>query len=182
MEFNTTQFTVKRDGVKLCKIPAMIKAGLNIELRLLNFTAIVMEEHGMANGWPLGLEIMNIRLRVVDSLPAPIQPYSLHAPSNSFSSLSSSNLDTESTTSFFQDHSVSLGRLIGIRPGDRGRRLYFPNSIRFEEVHGGISSGVAHNSDVSGGEHGVDLCRRICIPLLLCALVKNSRSKSKCTR
>lgn len=87
------------------------------------------------------------------------------------------SLTNQSTASFFQDHSMSLGRLIGIGPGDRGR-LYFPNSIHFEE-HGGVSRRVAQNSDVSGGEHGVDLCRGICIPLLLCALAKSSRSKSK---
>lgn len=49
----------------------------------------------MPNGWPLGLEIMNMRFRVVESFPAAVEPYSLHVPSASFSSFSSSNLETE---------------------------------------------------------------------------------------
>lgn len=70
---------------------------------------------------------------------------------------------------------MSLGRLIGFRTGDRGR-LYYPNSIRFEE-HDRNSIKGSH-SDVST-RHQVDTSRRICIPLMLGALVKISRSKSK---
>ncbi|KAJ4703530.1 Proline-rich protein like [Melia azedarach] len=129
------------------------------------------EEHEMSNGWPLGLEIMNARLRVMESsraapAPAPaVEPYSIHVRTISFSSFSSSNLDTESTASFFHDNSVSLGRLIGFKAGN-GRSLYFQNAIRLEE-HEKISLGGT-GSDMSKG-HG------ICIPLLL----KMSRSKSK---
>ncbi|XP_015890622.1 uncharacterized protein LOC107425182 isoform X2 [Ziziphus jujuba] len=136
-----------------------------------------MEDQETPNGWPLGLEIMNIRFRVVESLSAAAEPYSLHVPSASFSSFTSSNLDTESTASFFQDHSVPLGRLIGIRPGNGGR-LYFANSFRFEE-HARIAREGTH-SNVSRGGREVDMCRGICIPILLGALVKMSRSKSKC--
>ncbi|TQD88172.1 hypothetical protein C1H46_026233 [Malus baccata] len=133
-------------------------------------------DHDMHHGWPLGLEIMNVRLRVVESLPAAVVGRrSSHLPSASFTSFSSSNLDTESSASFFQDHSTSLGRLIGLRTGDRGR-LYLPNSIHFEE-HERISIRGSH-SEVST-RHRVDMSRRICIPLLLCALVKISRSKNK---
>ncbi|KAH9797112.1 hypothetical protein KPL71_005756 [Citrus sinensis] len=130
------------------------------------------EEHEMSTGWPLGLEIMSTRLRVTESLqsqavrapaPAPAEePYSIHVRAISFSSFSSSNLDTESTASFFQDNSVSLGRLIGFKAGNR-RSLYFPNAIRFEE-HERIRR---TSSDMSKG-HG------ICIPLL-----KMSRSRIK---
>ncbi|THG22193.1 hypothetical protein TEA_005530 [Camellia sinensis var. sinensis] len=78
----------------------------------------------MPNGWPLGLGNLNMRLRVTESLhPAATEPHPLHTPSSSCSSFSSSNLDTEidqSTASFFQDHSVSLGRLIGIRSRETG--------------------------------------------------------------
>ncbi|EXC30573.1 hypothetical protein L484_015065 [Morus notabilis] len=140
----------------------------------LNHASI--EDHEIPNGWPLGLEVMNTRLRVFDSLPvATVQHYTLHAPSASVSSLLSSDLDTESTASFFQDHSVSLGRLIGIKPGDGGR-LYFPDSIHFNE-HGRISR-TGSQSDVSRRD-GVYMCRGICIPLLVCALMKTSRNKSK---
>ncbi|XP_068322047.1 uncharacterized protein [Pyrus communis] len=137
---------------------------------------MVTEDLEMHHGWPLGLEIMNMRLRVVESLPAAVVEHrSSHVRSTSFTSFSSSNLDTESSASFFQDHSMSLGRLIGIRTGDRGR-LYFPNSIRFEE-HDRISI-KGSQSEVSKRRR-VDMSRRICIPLLLGALVKISRSKSK---
>ncbi|KAF5474445.1 hypothetical protein F2P56_006344 [Juglans regia] len=136
-------------------------------------------EHEIPNGWPLGLGIVNIRLRVVQSLPAAgIEPHSLHMQSSSFSSFSSSNLDTESTASFFQDQSVSLGRLIGLRPGER-RSLYMPKSIPFKD-HDTISKRDAP-CDVprGGGQRVLDILQGICIPLLTGALEKISRSKSK---
>ncbi|XP_059438734.1 uncharacterized protein LOC132171440 isoform X2 [Corylus avellana] len=137
---------------------------------------MVTENHEIPSGWPLGLGIMNMRLRVLQRLPASAaaEPHSLRVASTSFSSFSSSNLDTESTASFFQDHSVSLGRLIGIRPGERSG-FYLQNSINFEE-HNMMPARDA-NTDVS--RHRVDMSRGICIPLLLGALVKMSRSKSK---
>ncbi|GMN50741.1 hypothetical protein TIFTF001_019898 [Ficus carica] len=146
---------------------------------MVNLDYVTCQDHDIPNGWPLGLEVMNVRLRVVDSLrSATLERYSWHAPSASLSSFSSSALDTESTASFFQDNSMSLGRLIGIRPGERGR-LYLPNSIHFEE-HGRISR-TGSQSDASRG-HGVYKCRGICIPLLVCALMKTNRSKSKARR
>ncbi|KAM5588146.1 hypothetical protein ABKV19_006545 [Rosa sericea] len=137
---------------------------------------MVTEDHEMHHGWPLGLETMSLRLRLGESLPAAVIRH--HVPSTSFTSFSSSNLDTEqSTASFFQDHSMSLGRLIGIRTNDRGR-LYYPNPTRFEE-HDRVSlRASSRNSDVSR-RHQVDMSRRICLPLLLGALVKMSRSKNK---
>ena len=83
---------------------------LNIDSELLisllyieHFTAIFsidnsFQNHEMSNGWPLGLQIMNMRLRLQERLHAAapvVEPYSLHIPSSSFSSFSSSNLDTE---------------------------------------------------------------------------------------
>ncbi|XP_062096964.1 uncharacterized protein LOC133802630 isoform X2 [Humulus lupulus] len=131
-----------------------------------------MENQEIPSGWPLGLEIMNVRLQVVSSLPSTAAEHytTFHAPSTSFSSFSSSNLDTESTASFFQDHSVSLGRLIGIRPGERGR-LYYPNSNGLEE-HGRVSKRGPKG-------HELNLCPGICIPLLVCALVKSKNNKAK---
>ncbi|KAI3456232.1 hypothetical protein Pfo_012895 [Paulownia fortunei] len=91
---------------------------------------MVMEgNYETPNGWPLGLGNMNSRIRVVrtSQLVAPPQPYASRLRrSSSFSSFSSSNLDTESTASFFLDQSVSLGRLIGIRPANAGS-LYGEN-------------------------------------------------------
>lgn len=53
----------------------------------------------MPSGWPLGLGIMSIRLRVVESLTAAaVETHSLHMPltsPSSMSSFSSSNLDTQ---------------------------------------------------------------------------------------
>ncbi|XP_004293867.1 PREDICTED: uncharacterized protein At3g17950-like [Fragaria vesca subsp. vesca] len=136
---------------------------------------MVTEDHEMHHGWPLGLEIMSLRLGLGESLPADVTRH--HVPSTSFTSFSSSNLDTESTASFFQDHSMSLGRLIGIRANDRGR-LYYSNPTRFDE-HDRVSlKASSRNSDVSR-RHQVDMSRRICLPLLLGALVKISRSKNK---
>ncbi|KAM6574736.1 hypothetical protein CsatA_023063 [Cannabis sativa] len=138
------------------------------------------DQEDIPSGWPLGLEIMNVRLQVERSLSSStaVEHYTnLHAPSTSFSSFSSSNLDTESTASFFQDHSVSLGRLIGIRPGERGRgRLYFPNSSGLEE-HGRVSK-RGSNDEISKG-HELNLCPAICIPFLVCALVKSKNNKAK---
>ncbi|XP_027191435.1 uncharacterized protein [Cicer arietinum] len=60
---------------------------------------IYINNDEMPIGWPFGLGFLNMRLRVVESsLPATlVEPYSLslHIPSTSFSSFSSSNLDTE---------------------------------------------------------------------------------------
>jgi len=77
----------------------------------------------------------------------------------------------QSTASFFQDNSVSLGHLIGLRAGEKGR-LYFPNSLRIEEreektLAKGSSSEVKQE----------DMSRGICIPILLEALLKISKSK-----
>ncbi|XP_068496878.1 uncharacterized protein [Phaseolus vulgaris] len=129
------------------------------------------ENDDMPIGWPLGLGFLNRRLRVGESLPATsVAPYQLHVPSTSFSSFSSSNLDTEkSTASFFQDNSVSLAQLIGIRAGERGR-LYFPNSLRFEERKKKLAK-------VSGsGDSKVDMSQAICIPLLK---IRKSKKSSR---
>ncbi|KAL9321185.1 hypothetical protein ACSQ67_013024 [Phaseolus vulgaris] len=140
------------------------------------------ENDDMPIGWPLGLGFLNMRLRVGESLPATsVAPYQLHVPSTSFSSFSSSNLDTElitllllfcnkkSTASFFQDNSVSLAQLIGIRAGERGR-LYFPNSLRFEERKKKLAK-------VSGsGDSKVDMSQAICIPLLK---IRKSKKSSR---
>ncbi|KAI9120866.1 hypothetical protein K1719_007899 [Acacia pycnantha] len=138
---------------------------------------MVRENDEMPLGWPLGLSFLYTRLRVAESHPiAPVESYSLHVPSSSFSSFSSSNLDTESSASFFQDNSVSLGRLIGLRAGERRGRLYFPNSLSFEESEKNNNalakddSKVHEQADTSPGN--------ICIPILFDALLlKTSRTK-----
>ncbi|GLJ15982.1 hypothetical protein SUGI_0264580 [Cryptomeria japonica] len=69
---------------------------------------------GLPDGWPLGLEALNIRVRIMETIRA-AELNSFHLATPSFSSLSSSDLDTESTRSFFPDKSITLGTLIGIR-------------------------------------------------------------------
>ncbi|KAK6932604.1 hypothetical protein RJ641_002228, partial [Dillenia turbinata] len=109
----------------------------------------------MPIGWPLGLGNMNMRLAVVESLQVAGDPdLSLHARSTSFSS-------------------VSLGRLIGIRPGNGGK-LYFSNAIRIEEEHERKTVSNLLNSEVSRDRKS-EMAQGICIPLLLGILVKLSR-------
>ncbi|CAI8618263.1 unnamed protein product [Vicia faba] len=142
---------------------------------------VVSQNDEIPIGWPFGLGILNMRLRVVESLPAnnvSAEPYSLslHIPSTSFSSVTSSNLDTESTASFFKDNSVSLGHLIGIRAGERSR-LYFPNTIRFEEKENKPLARDSCSNDTSKSQE-VDMFCGICIPSLLDPLlIKISKSK-----
>jgi len=79
----------------------------------------------------------------------------------------------QSTASFFQDNSVSLAQLIGFRSGDR-ERMYFPNSLRFEEKNKKLQKGsCSHDSKVQGR----DMSRVICIPVLLDTLLKFRNSK-----
>ncbi|WOG85133.1 hypothetical protein DCAR_0104320 [Daucus carota subsp. sativus] len=115
---------------------------------------------------------MNTRLlQAADSSPQAAvvasEPSSLHVPSSSFSSFSSSNLDTESTISFFADHSVTLGRLIGINPRSR-QSLRFTNTMQAEteQEPGSIVS--------ANGEKM--MCRGICVPLLRNIMVMKCKS------
>ncbi|XVF27592.1 hypothetical protein REPUB_Repub14bG0121800 [Reevesia pubescens] len=136
------------------------------------------ENHETTNGWPLGLQIMSIRLRLQERLQASaptVETYSLHIPSSSFSSFSSSNLDTESSASFFQDNSVSLGKLIGFRQRDRGS-LYLQNTPHTEPSNRLPVTGSC--KDVCRG-HNANMSQGICIPLILGALVKISRNRTK---
>ncbi|GMI82340.1 hypothetical protein HRI_001903300 [Hibiscus trionum] len=133
------------------------------------------ENHETSNGWPLGLQIMTMRLGLQErhqgAAPA-VEPHSLHIPSSSFSSFSSSNLDTESSASFFQDNSVSLGKLIGLGAGDRGP-LYLQNTVSTHQSNRRLPvRGACNCKDVSSGQsHG------ICIPLVL--KISRNRVKSK---
>ncbi|XP_025690152.1 uncharacterized protein [Arachis hypogaea] len=143
------------------------------------------ENDEMPNGWPLGLGFLNIKLRVTEApAAAPVEPFSsTQMPSTSFSSFSSSNLDTEqSTASFFQDKSVSLGRLIGIRGGERGR-LYLPNTLRFEDTSEKKTLGDASCSDSSNSKvQEVDVAEGICIPTLLDVLLRISTKTKRTSR
>ncbi|XP_014507925.1 uncharacterized protein LOC106767523 isoform X2 [Vigna radiata var. radiata] len=142
---------------------------------------MVSENDEMPIGWPFGLGFLNTRLRDVEPLPAaPVEPHSMHIPSTSFSSFSSSNLDTESTASFFQDNSVSLGHLIGLRAGEKGR-LYFPNSLRIEEREEKTLAKCSTSDDDGSKVKEEEMSRGICIPILLEALFKISKSKKSST-
>ncbi|KAK6149944.1 hypothetical protein DH2020_017469 [Rehmannia glutinosa] len=120
-----------------------------------------MEGNEMPNGWPLGLGNMNSRIRMVGASQLVAPPQSAASGlrrSLSFSSFSSTNLDTESTSSFFPDQSVSLGRLIGIKAANKGR-LYCEDDgnvvdERSDQVGLRVPKGHAYHS------HG------FCVPLL----------------
>ncbi|KAL3820434.1 hypothetical protein ACJIZ3_006339 [Penstemon smallii] len=133
------------------------------------------ENNEIPNGWPLGLGNMNSRIRVSESsqLPAPQQPRASRVRvlrSSSFSSFaSSSNLDTESTASFFPDQSVSLGRLIGIRPIKKGILYCEEQRITMsadERSCFGISKGPRQNS------------KGLCVPLLHQVIERMGRRNS----
>lgn len=122
---------------------------------------------------------MNIRLRVVERSQAATvaavageAAYRLYVSSPSFSSFSSSSLDTQSTLSFFQDRSVSLGRLIGIKPGSRGG-LELSSTVHSENV-----SARRSESEDYKGQEGDNMSQKLCVPLLHNVLEKISRSKS----
>ncbi|OAY72173.1 Uncharacterized protein ACMD2_02302, partial [Ananas comosus] len=70
-------------------------------------------------GWPLGLQPLNVRVGLLRNLDFS-GSLSLNtiitddSPTSSSSASSSSDIDTESTGSFFPDRSITLGNLIGI--------------------------------------------------------------------
>ncbi|XP_022765816.1 uncharacterized protein At3g17950-like [Durio zibethinus] len=67
-------------------------------------------------GWPLGLQPLNARIGLVRNrdFSGSVSFSTLLTASPSSSSISSSDLDTESARSFFHDKSISLGSLVGI--------------------------------------------------------------------
>ncbi|KAK8485105.1 hypothetical protein V6N13_062967 [Hibiscus sabdariffa] len=142
------------------------------------------ENQETSNGWPLGLQIVSMKIRLQQSLQSStpaveLEPHSSNLSSPSFSSVSSSNLDTQSSASFFQDNSVSLGKLIGFGQHERGSVRCFQNTIPAAEESNWqpvAGSGAGDCEDVSSG----DLCRLgICIQVMAGSLVKITRSRSK---
>ncbi|KAI7756852.1 hypothetical protein M8C21_025037 [Ambrosia artemisiifolia] len=134
---------------------------------------MIIQGREVPNGWPFGLGSMNTRLSIGERVEADTgtrQPNTFHGPSSSFSSFSSSNFDTESTASFFQDKSVSLGRLIGLRPRDNGT-LYFPRPACIPQQRPQRCEEPSYTDQT-------ETPRGICVPNLLNMLVKMSRSKS----
>ncbi|KAL5715812.1 hypothetical protein ACHQM5_017583 [Ranunculus cassubicifolius] len=118
---------------------------------------------------------MNLRLRVMESLQAAAEGSETCHPHNrllpaSISSFSSSDLDTESTKSFFQESArVSLGRIIRIRPGDGD--LYFTrNPFHHGEQEDRISDSFR---SVDGA-----VPRGVCIPFLQSVCEKMSLNKN----
>ncbi|XP_022744632.1 uncharacterized protein LOC111295418 [Durio zibethinus] len=67
-------------------------------------------------GWPLGLQPLNARIGLArdPDFSGSVSFSTLLTASPSSSSISSSDLDTQSTGSFFHDKSITLGSLIGI--------------------------------------------------------------------
>ncbi|KAI5584337.1 hypothetical protein POPTR_006G084400v4 [Populus trichocarpa] len=77
---------------------------------------MVMEAQQQEDGWPLGLRPLNARVGLVRNrdFNGSISFSTLLTASNSSFTDSSSDLDTESTGSFFHDKSLTLGSLIGV--------------------------------------------------------------------
>ncbi|CAN1280922.1 hypothetical protein LINPERPRIM_LOCUS17560 [Linum perenne] len=130
------------------------------------------DQSSNSSGWPLGLQIMSLRLRLTEmsnnntAPPASNQPNNLFITSSSFSSFSSSNLDTESTRSFFQDNSVSFGRLIGFQAAD-----HHIKSVPTRSSEADCGDEIVKMSSV--GQQG------ICIPLILSTIDKINRRKDR---
>lgn len=81
-------------------------------------------------GWPLGLRFLNSRIGLVRNGSGSASFSTVLTASHTPSIDSSSDLDTESTGSFFHDKSITLGSLIGIssflelsRRSTRGRMM-----------------------------------------------------------
>ncbi|URE10525.1 hypothetical protein MUK42_23350 [Musa troglodytarum] len=104
----------------------------------------------MPGGWPFGLESMTFRLSTGNFQAAATATNSHHMHSDSFASYSSSELDTVSTRSFFQDHSITLGSLIGMTPVDRNVRL--AKSFLSEELERASRINLPHDSAESDEE------------------------------
>ncbi|WOL00813.1 hypothetical protein Cni_G09526 [Canna indica] len=103
------------------------------------------EIESLLGGWPFGLASLTFRLRNTEYFQPPATaPNSLHMHSDSFPSYSSSELDTVSTRSFFQDHSNTLGNLIGIPPVDRNMR--FKKSFLSKELEFSPRMNLPHDS------------------------------------
>uniref|UniRef100_A0A7N0RF25 Uncharacterized protein n=2 Tax=Kalanchoe fedtschenkoi TaxID=63787 RepID=A0A7N0RF25_KALFE len=137
---------------------------------------ISQETDQMSGGWPLGLEIMNLRVSQAPPHLAPTPPVFLRFPSTSLTSASSSNFETESmiSSSFFEDRSVTLGRLIGIRPRSTADKESKHNQEEHLNRHTKASKrgGALHSKDEAAGGSRRScggLAQRydgICIPLL----------------
>ncbi|KGN49251.1 uncharacterized protein LOC105435964 [Cucumis sativus] len=138
------------------------------------------DHQDLLNGWPLGLQVMNSTLRLMadsgtHTLPSAQPSPNLLIPSFSFSSLSSSELDTLSTASFFQDPSVSLGRLIGLKPADK-TWLYFPTEEKKSVSANSAGRRVDDSKTKNAGEHEI-ISGRICIPIVIGVILKMIRSR-----
>ncbi|KMT04604.1 hypothetical protein BVRB_8g182600 [Beta vulgaris subsp. vulgaris] len=132
-----------------------------------------MENRERGIGWPLGLGNMYMRLRMVERMAADRRS-SMYLTSSSFSSFTSSNLDTESSASFFQDNSKSLARLIGIRPRHRRSEFYSRNTVDHAETPPTSStSSTSQHPD----ELDMKMCDGICIPL--CTKMSKNKEGSK---
>ncbi|XP_014498109.1 uncharacterized protein At3g17950-like isoform X1 [Vigna radiata var. radiata] len=77
---------------------------------ILQNTVMAQQEEG----WPLGLRFLNSRLGLVRNGSGSASFSTVLTASHTPSTDSSSDLDTESTGSFFRDNSITLGSLIGI--------------------------------------------------------------------
>ncbi|XP_021845025.2 uncharacterized protein [Spinacia oleracea] len=121
---------------------------------------------------------MYMRLRLVEGLPVDVADHTRSScfPSSSFSSFSSSNLDTESTASFFQDNNKTLGRMIGFRQRNRRSDLYSRHTFERADTPNTLSN---RSPSEHRDELGMKMCDGICIPLCLVAKMRKNKDGSK---
>ncbi|CAK9143022.1 unnamed protein product [Ilex paraguariensis] len=87
-----------------------------LSLEVIEATSFLTDLIAQEEGWPLGLQPVNVRVGLVRSrdFSGSVSFNTLLSGSPSASTDSSSDLDTESTGSFFHDRSTTLGSLIGV--------------------------------------------------------------------
>lgn len=78
----------------------------------------------------------------------------------------------QSTASFFQDNSKSLGRMLGFRSRNRRSELYSRNTVDHAETAHTLST---RTSSEHRDELDLEMCDGICIPL--CLVAKTSKNK-----
>ncbi|KAH9329607.1 hypothetical protein KI387_001715, partial [Taxus chinensis] len=87
------------------------------------------------SGWPLGLGTVNVRVEIMNAIRA-MERSPFHLTTPSFSSFSSSDLDTESSASFFAERSTTLGNLMGISPRQHRHSHAHSEEMRWSRISG----------------------------------------------
>ncbi|KAI3514152.1 hypothetical protein L1887_12471 [Cichorium endivia] len=122
-------------------------------------------------GWPLGLRPLNVRPRDYD-FSGSISCNTLISGSPALTSDSSSDVDTQSTGSFFHDKSITLGNLLGVssivefsRRSLRSRRMSETITLGNNERSNPKSKHWCFNICLCRRDIDVDIARNNTVPL-----------------